>query len=100
MASVSILAAIVRSDIRTGVATASGTALGTRSTIKLIFTTLVPGCYSGRVPHVHFGGYPSLANITLATDNVLRDGVSLQSAAVTGSAALGYVATLQVGVSL
>ena len=186
-----ILAGIVRSDIRTSVANASGTALGVPLTIKLkvvnvgascasaagatvylwhcdrdgnyslyssgvtgenylrgvqeadsdgnlTFTTIFPGCYSGRMPHVHFEVYPSLAkstlaanriktsqftfpaatmaeaytatgytasvrnlaNITLATDNVFSDGVSLQSAAVTGSVALGYVATLQVGVSL
>ncbi|WP_332875688.1 dioxygenase family protein [Massilia sp. S19_KUP03_FR1] len=105
---------------------------------NVTFTTIFPGCYSGRMPHVHFEVYPSLAkstlaanriktsqftfpaaimseayaatgysasvrnlaNITLATDNVFSDGVSLQSASVTGSVALGYVATLQVGVSL
>jgi protocatechuate 3,4-dioxygenase beta subunit len=186
-----ILAGVVRSDIRTSVAGASGTALGVPLTIKLkivnvgascasvagatvylwhcdrdgnyslyssgvtgenylrglqeadsdgnvTFTTIFPGCYSGRMPHVHFEVYPSLgkstlaanriktsqftfpqatmteaytatgysasvrnlANITLATDNVFSDGATLQTAAVTGSAALGYVATLQVGVSL
>ncbi|UOD28948.1 intradiol ring-cleavage dioxygenase [Massilia violaceinigra] len=102
------------------------------------FTTIFPGCYAGRMPHVHFEVYPSLAkstsaanriktsqfgfpasmlaeaygasgysasvrnlaNITYATDNVFSDGSALQIASVSGSASLGYVATLTVGVSL
>jgi protocatechuate 3,4-dioxygenase beta subunit len=101
------------------------------------FTTIFPGCYAGRMPHVHFEVYGSLAKaasasnrirtsqfsfpssvmteaytasgysasvrnlagITFATDNVFSDGVSLQIATVTGSAATGYVATLTVGVA-
>lgn len=102
------------------------------------FTTIFPGCYAGRMPHVHFEVYPTLAkstlasnriktsqftfpaatlldaytatgytasvrnlaNISVATDNVFSDGVTLQTAAVTGTVGAGYVATLQVGVSL
>jgi protocatechuate 3,4-dioxygenase beta subunit len=102
------------------------------------FTTIFPGCYAGRMPHVHFEVYPTLAkatlasnriktsqftfpaainteaytatgytssvrnlaNISLATDNVFSDGVTLQTATVTGTVSTGYVATLQVGVSL
>ncbi len=102
------------------------------------FTTIFPGCYAGRMPHIHFEVYPSLAKatsaanriktsqlgfptamlseayaatgystsvrnlsqISYATDNVFSDGTSLQIAAVTGSVAQGYVATLTVGVSL
>jgi protocatechuate 3,4-dioxygenase beta subunit len=102
------------------------------------FTTVFPGCYAGRMPHVHFEVYPSvakatsaanriktsqftfpmatlneaygisgyetsvrkLAGISYATDNVFNDGTTLQMAAVTGSAAAGYVATLSVGVHL
>jgi len=30
------------------------------------FTTIVPGCYPGRVPHVHFEVYPSLAKANAA----------------------------------
>ena len=101
------------------------------------FTTIFPGCYAGRMPHVHFEVYPTLATasvaanriktsqfgfptatlteayaasgyaasvrnlaaISYATDNVFSDGTALQIAAVTGSAAAGYVATLTVGVS-
>ncbi|MDM5177788.1 intradiol ring-cleavage dioxygenase [Massilia sp. DJPM01] len=104
----------------------------------VIFTTIFPGCYAGRMPHVHFEVYPSLAkstsaanriktsqfgfptsmladtyaatgysasvrnlaNISYATDNVFSDGSALQIASVSGSASLGYVATLTVGVSL
>ncbi|CUI09353.1 dioxygenase family protein [Massilia antarctica] len=104
----------------------------------LTFTTIFPGCYAGRMPHVHFEVYPSLAkstsaanriktsqfgfptstlsdayaasgysasvrnlaNISYATDNVFSDGTALQIAKVSGSASLGYVATLTVGVSL
>lgn len=36
----------------------------------LSFTTIVPGCYSGRIPHVHFEVYPSLAKSTSAQNRV------------------------------
>jgi protocatechuate 3,4-dioxygenase beta subunit len=103
----------------------------------LMFTTIFPGCYPGRMPHVHFEVYPTLAKSTVAanrvktsqfgfpsatlaeayaasgyaasvrnlaaisyaTDNVFSDGTALQIAAVTGSAAAGYVATQSVGVA-
>jgi protocatechuate 3,4-dioxygenase beta subunit len=186
-----ILSGIVRSDIRSSIAGATGVAQGVPLTIKLkivnvgascasaagtavylwhcdrdgdyslystgitgenylrgvqeadsdgyvTFTSIFPGCYAGRMPHVHFEVYPTLAkaalasnriktsqftfpaatlaeaytatgytasvrnlaNISLATDNVFSDGASMQTAAVTGSVTAGYVATLQVGVSL
>ncbi|NHZ63280.1 dioxygenase family protein [Massilia genomosp. 1] len=186
-----ILAGIVRPDIRTSIAGATGVAAGVPLIIKLqmvnvksscaslagatvylwhcdregrysmyssgvtgenylrgvqeadadgmvTFSTIFPGCYAGRMPHVHFEVYPSLANstsaanriktsqfgfpasmlaeaygstgytasvrnlanISYATDNVFSDGTALQIASVTGSASLGYVATLTVGVSL
>jgi hypothetical protein len=41
----------------------------------------------------------NLAAISYATDNVFSDGTALQIAAVTGSVAAGYVATLTVGVA-
>ncbi|MGE0598181.1 MAG: intradiol ring-cleavage dioxygenase [Dehalococcoidia bacterium] len=103
---------------------------------KVKFTSIFPGCYSGRWPHVHFEVYPSLAKATssanklatsqlalpedvcktvyatdgyaasvrnlaqtsLGTDNVFRDGWTTQLATVTGSIADGYVASLIVGV--
>ena len=102
------------------------------------FTTIVPGCYSGRWPHIHFEVYSSigrataggnasktsqlalpqdvcsavyatssytgsaanLAGVSLASDNIFSDGSSLQLSSVTGSVSAGYVATLQVGVSV
>ena len=109
----------------------------TDSAGNLVFTTIFPGCYAGRMPHVHFEVYPSLAKaasaanrlktsqftfpmatlneaytasgytasvrnlaqISYATDNVFRDGTSLQMATVTGNATEGYVATLTVAVN-
>jgi protocatechuate 3,4-dioxygenase beta subunit len=34
------------------------------------FTTIFPGCYAGRMPHVHFEVYPSLAKATLASNRL------------------------------
>jgi len=100
------------------------------------FTTVFPGCYQGRMPHIHFevyrnantatgwsnklrtsqlafptdvcdtiyatAGYEAsagnFARIGFATDNVFSDGVSLQTATVTGSVGAGYVAALTVGI--
>ncbi len=101
------------------------------------FQSIFPGCYAGRMPHIHFEVYRNLASatrgsnsirtsqlafptavcqqvytadgysasvrnlsqITFATDNVFSDGVSLQTATVTGDNSAGYVAKLRVGVS-
>ena len=103
---------------------------------RLRFTTVFPGCYAGRVPHLHFQVYRTLAAATsarntlktsqiafardvcdatyasagygasvdnfvrvgFASDGIFRDGTALQMASVTGSAAAGYVASLNVGV--
>jgi protocatechuate 3,4-dioxygenase beta subunit len=103
---------------------------------KVSFTTVFPGCYAGRWPHIHFEVYPALeqatdssnavqtsqlampeaacttayaadgytssvqnlAEITLESDNVFGDGVSLQMATVTGDVTSGYTAQLTVGV--
>jgi len=100
------------------------------------FTSVYPGAYQGRWPHVHFEVYPSLAKATtasdklrtsqlalpedasklvyatsgygasagnlegtsLSTDNVFRDGYSLQLASVTGTVEKGLTATLNVPV--
>jgi protocatechuate 3,4-dioxygenase beta subunit len=40
------------------------------STGALAFRTIVPGCYPGRVPHVHFEVYPSLARATSAASRI------------------------------
>lgn len=34
------------------------------------FTTVFPGCYSGRMPHIHFEVYPSLAAATAAGNKI------------------------------
>lgn len=100
------------------------------------FTSIFPGCYPGRWPHVHFTVYPSvedatnatnplvtsqlafpkdvceaayeasgyeqsvgnLAGISLSSDTVFRDGVSLQTPSMTGNVSNGYVSSLVVGV--
>jgi len=34
------------------------------------FLTIFPGCYDGRMPHVHFEVYPSLAKSTTASNRI------------------------------
>ena len=103
---------------------------------EVTFTTVFPGCYVGRWPHIHFEVFRSLegattagnklitsqlafpentckqvyakasyaesakalARVSLATDGIFRDGVEHQMAAMSGNAATGYSATLEVGV--
>lgn len=40
------------------------------STGTVTFTTIFPGCYSGRMPHIHFEVYPSLAKATSAANRI------------------------------
>jgi protocatechuate 3,4-dioxygenase beta subunit len=99
---------------------------------KVRFTSIFPGAYAGRWPHIHFevyesldaatsGGDPratsqlalpedpctlvyatsgyedsvsNLAQTSLDSDNVFRDGYDAQLATVTGSVAAGYTAAL------
>ena len=37
---------------------------------NLGFTTIFPGCYAGRMPHVHFEVYPSLARAAAASNRI------------------------------
>lgn len=100
------------------------------------FTSIFPGCYRGRWPHVHFevyadvdaavsagaklrtsqlalpedvsrevysgsgydGSTANLDDLSLDSDNVFRDGYSLQLATVEGSSSSGYTASLVVPV--
>jgi len=117
------LSGFVRSDIRTSVGSASGTATGVPLTVKLqlvntgascaalsgyaiylwhctagglyslystavltenylrgvqatdssgiaTFTTIFPGCYAGRVPHIHLEVYPSIARATSSSNKI------------------------------
>lgn len=50
---------------------------------QVTFTTIFPGCYSGRYPHIHFEVYPSLALATSYTNRVLTSQFALPSAACT-----------------
>ncbi|HPG77590.1 MAG TPA: intradiol ring-cleavage dioxygenase [Piscinibacter sp.] len=128
------LSGIVRSDIRTSVAGASGTAAGVPMTVTLTlvntsascaslagyavylwhctrdgnyslysssvldenylrgvqvsdsngqvtFTTIFPGCYSGRWPHIHFEIYPSLSSATSGNNDVKTSQLALPAAA-------------------
>ena len=104
---------------------------------QVTFTSVLPGCYTGRWTHIHFEVYPdvdsisdsantiatsqmafpqevldsvyalpdyagsaaSLAQITLASDNVFgEDSAALQMAAVSGDTTAGYIASLDVRV--
>ena len=40
------------------------------STGTVTFTTIFPGCYSGRMPHIHFEVYPTLAKAASAANRV------------------------------
>ena len=44
---------------------------------KVTFTSIVPACYSGRWPHVHFEVYPDRASITDATNAIATSQVAL-----------------------
>jgi protocatechuate 3,4-dioxygenase beta subunit len=103
---------------------------------RVSFTSIYPGCYAGRWPHIHFEVFPSLsaaasvankvatsqialpksandmvyatagyeasvrnaAAITLASENVFRDGSALELATMTGGVAEGFTAALTVAV--
>jgi len=60
------------------------------------FTTIFPGCYPGRYPHIHFEIYPSLALATSYTNQVLTSQMAMPrdicSAVYSGST--GYSASV------
>lgn len=63
---------------------------------KLSFTSIFPGCYAGRWPHVHFEIYPSLAAATTAGNAVHTTQLALpQSACETVYATDGYSSSVQ-----
>ena len=144
-----ILAGIVRQDIRTSVAGASGTADGVPLTVKLqlvnvsaacaslagaaiylwhcdrdgnyslyssgvtnqnylrgvqeadstglvTFTTIFPGCYAGRMPHIHFEVYPSLAKATSAGNRIKTSQFGFPTATLAEAyTATGYTASVR-----
>jgi protocatechuate 3,4-dioxygenase beta subunit len=44
---------------------------------KVKFTTIVPGCYAGRFPHMHFEVYPSLAKATDYRNRILTSQLAM-----------------------
>lgn len=64
---------------------------------EVTFTTIFPGCYSGRWPHIHFEVYSSLtaATSTPASDQVKTSQLALPSAACNAVfATTGYSASI------
>ena len=49
----------------------------TDGTGKLRFTSIFPGCYAGRWPHIHFEVYPSLADATSAGSKMITSQIAL-----------------------
>ena len=45
---------------------------------ELTITTIFPGCYAGRYPHIHFEVYPSLSMATLYTNRVLTSQLAFE----------------------
>ncbi|HEX8056269.1 MAG TPA: intradiol ring-cleavage dioxygenase [Novosphingobium sp.] len=53
----------------------------TDSNGQVTFTTIFPGCYSGRYPHIHFEVFSSLSNATSGRYAVLTSQLALPAAA-------------------
>ncbi|GAA2997268.1 intradiol ring-cleavage dioxygenase [Microbacterium aurantiacum] len=47
---------------------------------QVTFTTIVPGCYAGRWPHIHFEVYPDAASITDAGNAIATSQLALPQA--------------------
>jgi protocatechuate 3,4-dioxygenase beta subunit len=48
---------------------------------KVSFTSIYPGCYAGRWPHIHFEVYPSLASATSVANRAATSQIALPKAA-------------------
>ena len=44
---------------------------------RVAFTTIFPGCYSGRWPHIHFEVFPSLSAATSAANRIATSQIAL-----------------------
>ena len=51
----------------------------TNSAGQVSFTSIFPGCYAGRWPHLHFEVYPSLASATSAANKVNTSQIAMTS---------------------
>jgi protocatechuate 3,4-dioxygenase beta subunit len=71
---------------------------------KVTFTTIFPGCYAGRYPHIHFEIYPSLSMATLYTNRILTSQMALArdvcSTVYSGAAGYGTSVSNLAGVTL
>ncbi|ATQ77393.1 intradiol ring-cleavage dioxygenase [Massilia violaceinigra] len=60
------------------------------------FTTIFPGCYAGRMPHVHFEVYPSLAKSTSAANRIKTSQFGFPTSMLSDAyAATGYSASVR-----
>jgi len=53
----------------------------TDSAGQVTFTTIFPGCYAGRWPHIHFEVYPSLASATNGSNDIATSQLALPKTA-------------------
>ena len=60
------------------------------------FTTIVPGCYAGRMPHMHLEIYPTLASATKAANKIKTTQLAFPTALLSSiySANSGYSASV------
>ena len=63
---------------------------------EVTFTTIFPGCYSGRWPHVHFEVYPGLAVATSGSNDVKTSQLAMPASACSQvyGVASGYSASV------
>jgi len=63
---------------------------------EVTFTTVFPGCYSGRWPHMHFEIYPNLASATSGSNDVKTSQLALPASACSQvyGVASGYSASV------
>ena len=63
---------------------------------NLSFTSIFPGCYAGRMPHVHFEVYPSLAKAASASNRLKTSQFTFPMATLNDAyAASGYTASVR-----
>ncbi|MDO8065331.1 intradiol ring-cleavage dioxygenase [Janthinobacterium sp. SUN206] len=68
----------------------------TDSAGNLAFTTIFPGCYAGRMPHVHFEVYPSLVKAASAANRIKTSQFTFPMATLNEAyAASGYTASVR-----
>jgi protocatechuate 3,4-dioxygenase beta subunit len=68
----------------------------TDSAGNLSFTTIFPGCYAGRMPHVHFEVYPSLVKAASAANRIKTSQFTFPMATLNEAyTASGYTASVR-----